>query len=143
MSWTYWAWTPESHDVGGLLKDDYKTIDMNKINIIKSGLASGTGSSGTVAGTDEAVFTVQLANAVTTATTIDYATKDGTAKAGSDYTATHGSLTFQPGETTKTVTVHINGDNAGNEGTENFLLNLTHGNTSIGSAMGYITDHAA
>ena len=143
MSWTYWAWTPESHDVGGLLKDDYKTIDMNKINIIKSGLASGTGSSGTVAGTDEAVFTVQLANAVTTATTIDYATEDGTAKAGSDYAATSGSLTFQPGETTKTVTVQIHGDNAGNEGTENFLLNLTHGDTSIGSAMGYITDLAA
>ncbi|CAO3456609.1 cellulase family glycosylhydrolase [Azospirillum largimobile] len=143
MNWTYWAWTPESGDVGGLLQDDYKTIDSNKMNIIKAGLASGTGSSGTVAGSDEAVFTVQLANAVTTATTIDYSTEDGTAKAGSDYTATSGSLTFQPGETTKTVTVHINGDNAGNEGTENFLLNLTHGNTSIGAATGYITDLAA
>ncbi|CAO3410962.1 cellulase family glycosylhydrolase [Azospirillum largimobile] len=143
MSWTYWAWTPESHDVGGLLKDDYKTVDSTKMNIIKAGLAPASGSSATVAGSDEAVFTVQLANAVTAPTTIDYSTGDGTAKAGSDYTAASGSLTFQPGETTKTVTVQIHGDNSGNEGTENFLLNLTHGNTSIGSAMGYITEHAA
>ncbi|WP_434623668.1 cellulase family glycosylhydrolase [Azospirillum sp. B2RO_4] len=142
MNWTYWAWTPESGDVGGLLKDDYKTIDSTKMNIIKAGLASSSGHSGSVPGSDEAVFTVQLAKAVTTATTIDYSTEDGTAKAGSDYTAAHGSLTFQPGETSKTVSVHINGDNV-TEGTENFLLHLTHGTANLGTATGYITDHAA
>ncbi|BAI76330.1 endoglucanase (plasmid) [Azospirillum sp. B510] len=143
MNWTYWAWTPESGDVGGLLQDDFKTIDPTKMNILKAGLAAKSGSSGSVPGSDEAVFTVQLAKAVTTATTIDYATEDGTAKAGSDYTATHGSLTFQPGETTKTVSVHITGDNNANEGTENFLLHLTHGNSNLGTATGTITDHAA
>ncbi|SMF88442.1 endoglucanase [Azospirillum oryzae] len=140
MSWTYWAWTPESGDVGGLLEDDYKTVDSTKMDIIKAGLASSTTT--TVAGTEEAVFTVQLANAVTTTTTIDYATEDGTATAGSDYTAASGSLTFEPGETTKTVTVSIIGDNA-TEGTENFLLHLTSGNTLIGTATGTIMDHVA
>ncbi|WP_376966412.1 carbohydrate-binding domain-containing protein [Azospirillum sp. A26] len=142
MNWTYWAWTPESGDVGGLLENDYKTVDPTKMNIIKAGLAANSGNSGTVAGSDEAVFTVQLAKAVTTATTIEYATEDGTAKAGTDYTAAHGSLTFQPGETTKTVSVHINGTNT-NDGTENFLLHLTHDNANLGTATGFITDHAA
>ncbi|ALG73945.1 endoglucanase [Azospirillum thiophilum] len=142
MSWTYWAWTPESGDVGGLLQDDYKTVDPTKMNVIKAGLAAGSGSSGTVAGSDQAVFTVQLANAVTTATTIDYATADGTAKAGSDYAAASGSLTFQPGETSKTVSVHITGDGA-TEGTETFLLHLSHDNTQIGTATGTILDLAA
>ena len=35
--------------------------------------------------------------------TVDYATSDGTAKAGADYTAKSGTLTFEAGETAKTV----------------------------------------
>ncbi|PWC32690.1 carbohydrate-binding domain-containing protein [Azospirillum sp. TSO35-2] len=140
MNWTYWAWTPESGDVGGLLQNDYKTIDPTKMNIIKAGLASTNAT--TAAGSDEAVFTVQLTKALSTATTIHYATEDGTAKAGSDYTAASGDLHFAAGETSKTVSVHINGDNT-TEGTENFLLHLTHGNTAIGTATGTILDHAA
>ena len=42
--------------------------------------------------------------------TVDYTTKDLTATAGSDYTATSGTLTFSPGETTKTVRVPITDD---------------------------------
>ena len=43
--------------------------------------------------------------------TVDYATADGTATtAGQDYLATSGTLTFAPGETTKTITVEVIGD---------------------------------
>src|SRR5205085_1518794 len=42
--------------------------------------------------------------------TVDYATADGTAAAGSDYTAAAGTLAFAPGETSQTVTVLVNGD---------------------------------
>ena len=41
---------------------------------------------------------------------VDYATSDITADAGMDYTATSGTLTFMPGETSKTITVPILND---------------------------------
>ncbi len=41
--------------------------------------------------------------------TVDYATADGTAKAGTDYVATNGTLVFAPGEKTKTVSVVVDG----------------------------------
>ncbi len=42
--------------------------------------------------------------------TVKYTTKPGTAKPGRDYRATHGTLVFRPGETSKTVPVTIVGD---------------------------------
>jgi hypothetical protein len=41
---------------------------------------------------------------------MDYTTKDGTAKAGEDYTTTKGILTIDPGSTQGTITVPIVGD---------------------------------
>ena len=43
--------------------------------------------------------------------TVDWATADGTARAGTDYTAGNGSLTFNVGDSTKTVSVTVTGDN--------------------------------
>src|SRR5437660_1579847 len=56
---------------------------------------------------------------------VDFATTDGTAKAGSDYVATSGTLTFNPGDTQKTVTVQVNGDTL-NEPDETFFVTLTN-----------------
>ena len=56
------------------------------------------------------VFTVTLDKAADQAITVDYATADGTATAGKDYTAMNGTLTFNSGETTKTVHVSIIND---------------------------------
>ena len=39
--------------------------------------------------------------------TVDYATADGTAIAGQDYTSTSGTLTFSAGETSKTIQIPI------------------------------------
>ena len=52
-------------------------------------------------------FVVTLAPAAAWTLTVDYATHDGTARAGSDYTDTSGALTFAPGETAKTVSVPV------------------------------------
>jgi hypothetical protein len=56
-------------------------------------------------------FTVILDQAYDQAVTMSYRTVDGDAKAGSDYKAKTGTLTFAPGQTTKTITVEIIGDN--------------------------------
>ena len=42
--------------------------------------------------------------------TVEFATADLTAQAGTDYTATNGLLTFAPGETNKIITVAVLGD---------------------------------
>ena len=59
----------------------------------------------------ELIFTVTLQPAAQSDVTVDYATADGTATDGSDYTATSGTLTFLTGETTKFVSVTLIDDN--------------------------------
>ena len=78
-------------------------------------------------GTTNAVFTVSLSSAVDTAITLDYTTANGTATTeDNDYTAIPTTtLTFNPGETSKTITVAVNGDNQV-ELNETFFLNLSN-----------------
>jgi predicted extracellular nuclease len=77
-------------------------------------------------GTQNLIFTVTTTDPLTTATaTVNYATADNTAFAGLyDYTATNGILTFNPGDTSKTISVPIIGDTV-SEGTEVFHVNLS------------------
>src|SRR5262249_10473871 len=56
-------------------------------------------------GSSSATFTVTLSAASGWTVTVNYATANGSALAGSDYTATSGTLTFSPGQTSKTVSV--------------------------------------
>jgi hypothetical protein len=55
--------------------------------------------------------------------TVYYATADGTTIVGSDYQAAAGTLTFAPGETTKTITIEVKGDSK-KEADETFWLDL-------------------
>jgi hypothetical protein len=65
--------------------------------------------------------------------TVDFATSDGTASAGADYTATSGTVTFNSGENIKSITIPILGD-ALIEGDETFFVNLSNptGGATIG-----------
>jgi len=78
------------------------------------------GNSGTAAAT----FTVSLSRASAVAVTVEYATADGSAAAGTDYDALRGTLTFAPGETTKTISVAVRGDLL-DESDERFSVGLT------------------
>ena len=76
-------------------------------------------------GTDTAIaFTVTLAPAAATEVTVHYATADGSATAPADYTSTSSTLTFEPGQTSKTVEVPIADDDEEDSG-ETFTLVLS------------------
>lgn len=65
------------------------------------------------AGTTQFVFTVTISAAPTAAVSVNFATADGTATAGSDYQATSGVLNFPANSTaSRTITVLVNGDTA-------------------------------
>lgn len=86
-------------------------------------------------GTKSVTFTVTLSAASDATVTVNYATADGTATlAGGDYRAASGTLTFAPGQTSKTITVLVNGDRIA-EADEYFYVNLT-GVTNAGIANG-------
>ena len=70
-------------------------------------------------------FTVTLDQAVTDEVTVSWATADGTAEAGTDYTAGNGSLTFDAGDTSRTVSVQVTGDTM-DEPNETFTVALTN-----------------
>ncbi|MFT3857286.1 MAG: Calx-beta domain-containing protein [Aquabacterium sp.] len=69
-------------------------------------------------------YKVTLSNPSSGTVTVNYGTADGTAKAGSDYEPSSGSLSFQAGETEKLITVKVLNDSV-YEGAEAFLVNLS------------------
>jgi len=96
-------------------------------------------------GTVDAVFTVSLSAASSQEVTVDYATADGTATAGSDYVAGAGALTFIVGDTEETITVAVSGDLL-DEPDETFLVNLakpTNATLSDGLGQGRIRNDDA
>ena len=68
-------------------------------------------------------FAVTLDPAATASVAVDYATRDGTATAGTDYEAASGRLVFEPGRTRKTVSVPLVDDDEADDG-ETFTLRL-------------------
>ena len=75
-------------------------------------------------GRKNAKFTVTLDDASNKTVKVNYATANGSAKAGKDYLKTTGTLTFQPGQTQKKINVPIFGDTIV-EKNEKFQLNLS------------------
>jgi hypothetical protein len=75
------------------------TLTIDDVTVIE-------GDSGTV----EAVFRVTRGGNLNGNVTVNYATANGDALAGSDYVAQSGTLAFAPGETTKTIRVLAKGD---------------------------------
>jgi hypothetical protein len=133
MSWTWWSWNPNSGDTGGILKDDWSTVDQNKhTRLVPIQFTFPGGGPATVT----AIFTVTLSSPSSSPVTVNYATTDGTATAGQDYTAASGTLTFNPGELTKTIRITILADQIV-EPEETFLVNLSGAlNATIGDGEG-------
>jgi CSLREA domain-containing protein len=81
-----------------------------------------------------AVITISRVNGSVGVTTVNIATSDGTATAGSDYTAVSQTVTFNDGDTSKTVNIPITDDlfNEPNE-TVNLTLSTVTGTGALGS----------
>lgn len=102
----------------GIIKDDEPRISIGDVT-------KAEGNNGRTL----FVFTVTLSvpgslSGYDQAVSMLYTTNNGTAKKGEDYTASSGTLTFLPGETTKTITIEVKGD-AKKEGNENFFVDLS------------------
>ncbi|MDB6059083.1 MAG: hypothetical protein JWO95_2927 [Verrucomicrobiales bacterium] len=80
------------------------------------------------------VVKVSRTGGTASAVTVGFSTADGTAIAGTDYTASNGTLTFDAKETTKTITIPII-DNALPDGNRQFTIALSHasGGGTIGT----------
>ena len=70
-------------------------------------------------------FGVTLSRAASGALTVDYATSDGSAQAGVDYTAARGTLTFRAGESSRTIEVAVL-DDSHDDGGETLTLTLSN-----------------
>jgi hypothetical protein len=81
-----------------------------------------------------ATITVELSEPCPDTVTVDYYTDDSTAQQPADYTASAGTLTFDPGEISKTFLVSINNDDDV-EGDEVLRLNLSNPSDNINLGM--------
>jgi uncharacterized protein len=128
-------------DLNATGADDGLAIDDVSITPQGAGTAIGVsvndvtvteGNSGTV----NAAFVVSLSSAATAASSVSFATSDGTASAPSDYTALTQTVSFAIGESSKTVNVVVNGDTTV-EPTETFNVTLSAPiNLTIGDGAG-------
>jgi hypothetical protein len=117
--------TPNTAVVTILDDDPPPTLSINDVSV-------NEGNSGTT----NAVFTVTLSAASGKDISVNYATSDGVASAGSDYVATSGTLNIPAGSTSGTITVPINGDTA-IEPDETFFVNLSGAvNATVAKAKG-------
>jgi uncharacterized repeat protein (TIGR01451 family) len=99
---------------GGQVVKTQPTLSINDVSVPEGNSA-----------TTNATFIVTLSAASNLTVTVNYATADGTATvANNDYQSQSNTLTFTPGQTTKTITVLVNGDTV-TENDENFFVNLT------------------
>ena len=122
----------DGQGVGTITNDDpLPSLSINDVTVTE-------GNSGTV----NAVFTVTLSAASGQTVGVNYATADGTATQPADYTSTSGSLTFTPGQTTRTITVPVIGETVP-EANETFFVNLsgaTNATISDNQGLGAITN---
>lgn len=117
VSYAWWSWNPNSGDTGGILGDDWRTVDAGRIAALAPILPDVAQPA------RQAVFTVSLTAPGVAPVVVDWQTMPGTADE-TDYVAAQGTLVFAPGETSKTVAIALRADDVA-EGTEWFRLALS------------------
>jgi hypothetical protein len=111
--------------------------DVTRLRIVDSSVVEGD------SGNQRMKFKVVLSKPAPSTVTVDYTTMDGTATAGQDYFAETGTLTFAPGQKTRTFIITVKGDRLV-EGTESFqvvLSNPSGAGMNDDTASGFINDN--
>ncbi len=120
----------DGSDIGAF---EQRPAALPKLNINDVTVAEGSGANST------ATFTVTLSAASTQTVTVGFNSVNGTAKAPTDYTSTSSTLTFTPGQTSKTISVAVVGDSL-DENDETFFVFLSlPTNASLFKARGVAT----
>jgi hypothetical protein len=120
------AYLARNEAIGTILDNDpLPSLAVNDVIITEGDSGSKTAS-----------FSVTLSGPSGKTVQVSYATANGTATAGADYTAVSGTLTFTPGQTSKTVSVTILGDLLDEEN-ETFNVNLSNPqNATLSKSLG-------
>jgi Ca2+-binding RTX toxin-like protein len=124
------SYSGQSYVVFGFTTTALPTLSISPVTLSQN---EGNG------GINAFTFTVSLSAASTQTVTVPYTINNGTATAGSDYIDNDGTLTFNPGDTTQTITVQVNGDTAV-EPNETFTVNL---GTPTNATLGAVTQSTA
>jgi chitinase len=121
MGWTWWSWNPNSGDTGGILQDDWRTLNTEKVEKLESIQFEFPNSDhvDTVFN-----FTVSLSTASDEPVTVTYQTEGDTADPLSDFQASSGQLVFAPGEISQTISIIVFRD-PDPEADETFYVDLS------------------
>lgn len=128
MSLFWWGWNPNSGDTGGLLQDDWQTLQAAKIAYLDRLNAEAlptTDAAVSYSAGAKVTLTFEMTQNVGTERIYLFDLDDGTAIAGQDYIDEQGVLRFLPGQTTASITVNILNDGI-TEGAETFFVNMSY-----------------
>jgi uncharacterized protein (TIGR03437 family) len=123
----------DGQGLGTILNDDSPQLTINDVTVTEPDSGKTT-----------AQFTVALSPTSPQTVMVNYNTADNTAIAPNDYQATNGTLTFNPGQSTQTIDVLVNGDTTNEASCETFFVNLSSPvNAAISDTQGIgsITDN--
>lgn len=110
------------------------SIQDNEPRVSISDVGAHEGNSGTT----PFKFTISLSAESDLPVTVSYATANGSATAGSDYTAASGTYTFAPGQTSKEIEVAVSGDRE-IEANETFVVNVSSSDAQVSQGVGSAT----
>ena len=111
--------TGENVELGAITKHTYTITET--VPTVSFGAESSSG----IESTTPVIIPVNLSHVSGDTITVNYAVTGGTATAGSDYNLSPGTLTFDPGQTTKTLNLSIVDDSSIEE-TETVVITLSN-----------------
>ena len=122
------ATVADNQGIVTIINDDNSTISINNTSVNEGD-----------AGTTNATLTVTLSAASASNITVNFTTTNNSALAGSDYVAQNGTLTFTPGQTSRTIVIVVNGDTTV-EADETFFVDLSAPlGATLANARGVVT----